>query len=479
MAFFDKYPYTDFHELNLDWIVNMIKELDKTMDEWTAINKIKLGGQWDISKAYEPWTLVDDGNFGYLSIQAVPEGTLLTNTDYWMLVANYSGVIIALQTRVTALENTVGDASSGLVKQTNDNTSDITTINTNIGTINSSIANLKKNNDLSGVIVCIGDSYLEGYNPGGPAVTSWGVHLRSMLGKSAANLKIYYKGGAGFSNTVDGKNFSVLTSDAAADSSFDNNDVSLVIYGGGWNDKGYTAAQLKTSISSALSIISANFPNAKAMFAYMAWDENSGNMQTYQKLYLLDRYSQAVKGLNIAFVSNIYKALQFRSYLFNDGTHPNADGQEAIASAILASIIGNYEAGTIENKQFSDGKPVYISVTDDAVNINLYNNLTYNLLSPIASYFCNGGAKAFEIDLVTEGIDVKPGTAYFRTQANGYVHGDNGYFDVTWSILLSADGKLELYANAIADAHNNYLTITNLADIGIYAGNIVIPRIFC
>lgn len=475
----NKYPYTDVHELNLDWVLNKIKVLSNIMDEWTAINKIKIGGPWDISKAYEQWTIVDDSGNGYISIKPVPEGILLSNTDYWMLIANYSGVIIALQARVAALETTVGDASSGLVKQCNDNSSAITTINSNITAINNNVANIFKNSDLAGTIICIGDSYLEGYNPGGSNVTSWGENLRGLLGKTVNTLKIYYKGGCGFANTVDGKNFNVLAQDAAADSSFDNNDVTLVIFGGGWNDKGYSVSNLKTAIASASSTVYNNFPNAKAVFAYMAWDENSGNMNTYQKLYLPDRYAEAIKGYKIAFISDIYKALQFRSYLFNDGTHPNADGQEAIATAIYSALIGSYAPSGIENQQFSDGKSAYISADENTVNINIYNTITYNLATPISSYFCNGGTKILDIDLVTMGIDIKPGSDYFRTQISGYVHGDEGYFDVTFSLLLKEDGKLEFYANRISDAHNNYLTITNLADVGIYAGNIIIPRIYC
>lgn len=33
MGFFDKYPYTDFHELNLDWLITQMKTLEKHVDE--------------------------------------------------------------------------------------------------------------------------------------------------------------------------------------------------------------------------------------------------------------------------------------------------------------------------------------------------------------------------------------------------------------------------------------------------------------
>lgn len=36
MGVFEQFPYTNFHDLNLDWIVSKIKEFESTMDAIVA-----------------------------------------------------------------------------------------------------------------------------------------------------------------------------------------------------------------------------------------------------------------------------------------------------------------------------------------------------------------------------------------------------------------------------------------------------------
>ena len=36
--FYDKYPYTDFHELNLDWILETTKNMQTTINEFVHMN---------------------------------------------------------------------------------------------------------------------------------------------------------------------------------------------------------------------------------------------------------------------------------------------------------------------------------------------------------------------------------------------------------------------------------------------------------
>jgi hypothetical protein len=106
MLFNHRYPYTDFHELNLDWILCKMRELDSTLTEFTTLNKLQWCGTWDISKSYSAWSLVEDGDGnGYVSTGPVPSGIQLTNADYWQKVANYSSLYAAFEQRIELLED--------------------------------------------------------------------------------------------------------------------------------------------------------------------------------------------------------------------------------------------------------------------------------------------------------------------------------------------------------------------------------------
>ena len=90
MGLFDQFPYTNFHELNLDWLIKLIKELENTVNNFVALNTIKYADpiQWNITTQYEANTVVVDPQTGtaYISSKAVPAGVALTNTDYWSVI---------------------------------------------------------------------------------------------------------------------------------------------------------------------------------------------------------------------------------------------------------------------------------------------------------------------------------------------------------------------------------------------------------
>lgn len=89
--FLNQFPYSDFHEMNLDWILKEIKKMAESMEEFEAANSVTYEGIWDITKQYPRYSIVLDSQTGYLVIamKTVPSGIAITNTDYWMLVSPF------------------------------------------------------------------------------------------------------------------------------------------------------------------------------------------------------------------------------------------------------------------------------------------------------------------------------------------------------------------------------------------------------
>lgn len=90
MGLFDNFPYTNFHELNLDWILKVLKDIETTIDQFVSLNIIKYADpiQWDITRQYSKNTIVIDPISGtaYISVDNVPQGVPLSNADYWSVV---------------------------------------------------------------------------------------------------------------------------------------------------------------------------------------------------------------------------------------------------------------------------------------------------------------------------------------------------------------------------------------------------------
>ena len=69
MGLFDHFPYTNVHELNLDWILSMMKALEAEWKQFTAGNSLTFADplQHDMSKTYAKNTIVIDGSGGNTS----------------------------------------------------------------------------------------------------------------------------------------------------------------------------------------------------------------------------------------------------------------------------------------------------------------------------------------------------------------------------------------------------------------------------
>lgn len=99
-----RWPYTDYHNLNLDWILETLKKQDAAIADFISLNSITYANplQWDITRQYPKNQVVLDTNGdGYLSVQPVPVGVEIDNTDYWTKIGNFSELWSTVKLAIT------------------------------------------------------------------------------------------------------------------------------------------------------------------------------------------------------------------------------------------------------------------------------------------------------------------------------------------------------------------------------------------
>lgn len=158
MLFRHDYPYTNFHEMNLDWLLMKIRQLEHDYYDFSAINAIEYGGDWAADTSYKKNTVVVYNGTGYLSLKAVPAGIPVTNTEYWISIG------------------AVTPESLGLVEEVEDIKSDIEDIQGEISDINTVIGQGIKHSNatyhVSIYVDCVdGDDTADGLDSDHPVKT--------------------------------------------------------------------------------------------------------------------------------------------------------------------------------------------------------------------------------------------------------------------------------------------------------------------
>ena len=105
--FINQFPYSDFHEMNLDWILKAVKGISDDMKAFIASNEVTYEGIWNITNQYEKNDIVLDQVRGYLmiSIQPVPAGIDILNEDYWIPVSPFKIDVEFNDTSYNAIAN--------------------------------------------------------------------------------------------------------------------------------------------------------------------------------------------------------------------------------------------------------------------------------------------------------------------------------------------------------------------------------------
>lgn len=293
-----------------------------------------------------------DGYFGKLGVTSESTAQQLMDT--------INGK--AEDTELTSLKSTVSSLSSTV--NTKANTSDVyikgqadTTFTKQGGysgtaqQLNQRIQALEDSpQDALPICLCIGDSYANStgtVNADGTDATKWPTQLRNIIG-GQYQVKNYAVTGAGFN--VSGRTFTDQINNAYGAPSIDNDNVAIIIIGGGRNDIG-TTSQMKSYADTTFSNARTKFPKARIISVPMLWHNAGIDMYGRQKAAGVAEAAAAngVENVDWAWTWNIGNDSNFPA----GDVHPNANGAKVIASymasAIRGTYTGRYEAATVQS----------------------------------------------------------------------------------------------------------------------------------
>lgn len=87
MGLFENFPYTNFHELNLDWLLKNMLDLKSQLDNYGQVVENFLPsfhGNWNESTNYPALSVVLNGGVYYQAKKDVPAGVATSNSEYWL-----------------------------------------------------------------------------------------------------------------------------------------------------------------------------------------------------------------------------------------------------------------------------------------------------------------------------------------------------------------------------------------------------------
>lgn len=312
--FFNTYPYTDGHELNLDWILAQILKLHKDWDEFTAVNTITNAGAWDITKQYQAWTIVSDNNKGYISLKPVPTGVAITNTEYWGLVADYDILVTDLSNRVSALEQGLTDLED-----------DVDPVITDY--------NFRTNRKM----LFVGDSY--------SGTSHWSYKTGDLFGLTAGvSYWVNAVGGEGFTIGPGGNGFLDELIQFHNNASVPDDEITDIVVCGGANDAMDASQDIQQGISDFMDYAKANFPNATVYLGFIGAILNGGSEAGTRTQELLQRacfmYSAIVNHGGRYLAGLEFTLHKFPGMLDAGGLHPTPTAGDSIAKSVYNAMNG-------------------------------------------------------------------------------------------------------------------------------------------
>ena len=375
--------------------------------------------QWSITNTYEPLTVVQNLGSSYISRQYVPAGIQLSNTDYWVLWADFNSQIEQYRAEVQTFDGRITTnaddidaleaiipksafSSSSTVKNAIDasnarittNAGDIdaleaiipksefsssSTVKTAIDASNARITALQDSISVAALrkegVILLGDSYAQGVHAASATQTgnNWQDLLINRLGLT--NVYLYKGGSAGFampststsgsSSTVPtGTNYTQIMDYAYQYIHGLGKDLEIkhILVQGGVNDSNAPAGtSIGQAVQTFVSNVRAHFPNARihiccVMCGSPSWQGNNAMKRT--EIPRIYRTYALQSGASYNQCTNL--PWLYGDLASFDGSHPSNYAQDFIAGFLSNVLLNGYcedYSGTIS----TDGLPVTIT----------------------------------------------------------------------------------------------------------------------
>ena len=377
---FKNYPYTNFHELNQDWILEEITRMRAELSEFYDQNQIKYADPlgWNISSQYQAGTIVQNPDSGvlYLSKKPVPAGVTLVDTDYWIEIGNFDYQITFIKEAVCApdegdgttalyahnnntyfwwndnlfkastniaagaqLESgtncymvTVATELSNLIGGWSNHSSQIAAINNSISALNTALGK-KEPSFPNRKYVFLGDSY-------GTTICNY---LTSYMGLDNTTRWQNPVASARFgANSGTAKQYKTLL--AAYNSSIPKADITDIVVETAGNDfagqNPQTVEEVEAAVEEFVSYAKAQFPNAKIQLFFCEWAQvPSSKLAKFNAMNSLKDIIDSKSGISwIRYVDQACKD----NAAANDTTHPSTVGLSMYAKSAVNAL----ESGT-------------------------------------------------------------------------------------------------------------------------------------
>lgn len=289
-----KFPYTNFHEMNLTWIIETVKNLT---EEWIEMQGKFTGLQGDFEELKK------------------------FVTDY------FAKLEIDKEVRKILDEMKANGELSEIISD---------------ALLQGALARVNKP-----TVLILGDSYGAGENIANKEY-SWAYMLKNALEKNGYSVKLSAIGGCGFKADGTKTYTNMLNTLAGTMTSDEKKNVVKIIVGGSYNDRNSAETDISQGMIDFQSAIASNFENCKnVVVCPMGWTWEGHQ----QGIHTSTTYISVIKAIKIWMYSAArlgfsvipaYQGMLYESSFSNDGVHPSEQGHKNILNMVIGAFDGLY-----------------------------------------------------------------------------------------------------------------------------------------